>query len=47
MVTIELRLFGGGFDNFATLVLSAVRADAVRNLRFVAVRTLGEGRFGE
>jgi hypothetical protein len=34
-------LFLNDLDNLPAFVLSAVRADAVRELRFVAIRTLG------
>jgi hypothetical protein len=35
-------LLFGNFDYFAALVFSAVRANAVRHFRFVAVRALGK-----
>ena len=40
-------LFRRGFDDFATLVLSALRADAVGLFRFVAVRALGARGLGQ
>jgi hypothetical protein len=42
MVSIrELALFLLDFDYFAAFVLAAMRADAVRELWLVAIRTLG------
>jgi len=39
---LELALFLLDFHYFAAFVLAAMRAHAVRELRLVAVRTLGE-----
>jgi hypothetical protein len=47
LMRLQAVLFRCGFDNFAALVLSALRADAVRLFRFVAVRALGAGRLGQ
>jgi hypothetical protein len=41
------KLFRRCFDNFAALVLSALRANAVRLLRLVTVRAFGTGRLAQ
>ena len=40
-------LFRSCFDYFTALVLTALRADAVRLLRFVAIRAFGTGRLAQ
>jgi hypothetical protein len=42
----ESLLFGD-FDDLAAFILAAVRANAVGNLGFVAIGTLGENRAGQ
>jgi len=44
---ISNNLFGGCFDDFPAFVLAALRADTVGQLRFVAVRALGESGFAQ
>ena len=41
------NLFRGRFDNFAALVLSALRTNAVRLFRLMAIRAFRAGRLGQ